>query len=151
MWTFIGIWNFLSLILLSFQKRHCKFYSNINLHCHSINNYGMICFITHQVSLSPLYISLTKSFKPESSLSNFKSNLTESKLESLSFLQIEARVANDWVPQNDFELQLKPQSFILANIIQNDFKDYILKSLKLRQQKAVYKLIDPYVSLSTQV
>ena len=76
-------------------------------------------------------------------LSNFKSNLTESKLESLSFLQIEARVANDRVLQNDFELQLNPQAFILANIIQNDFKDYILKSLKLRQQKAVYKLTDP--------
>ena len=104
----------------------------------------MICFFTHQVSLSTLYVSLIKSFKPESSLSNFKSNFTESKLQSLSFLQIEARVANDRVPQNDFELQLKPQSFILANIIQNDFKDYILKSLKLRQQKAIYKLTNPY-------
>ena len=103
----------------------------------------MICFFTHQVSLSPLYVSLIKSSKPESNLSNFKSNLTESKLESLSFLQIEARVANDRVPQNDFKFQLKPQAFILANIIQNDFKDYILKSLKLRQQKAVYKLTDP--------
>ena len=98
---------FLSLILLSFQKGHCKFYSNIKLHCHSINNYCMIFFFTHQVSLSPLYVSLIKSSKPESNLSNFKSNLIESKLESLSFLQIEARVANDRVPQNDFELQLR--------------------------------------------
>ena len=143
MWTFIGIWNFLSLILLSFQKGHYKFYSNIKLHCHSINNYCMICFVTHQVSLSPLYVFLIKSSKPKSSLSNFKSNLTDCKLEFPSFLQIEARVANDWVPQNDFELQLNPQAFILANIIQNNFKDYILKSLKLRQQKAVYKLTDP--------